>query len=357
MLSNLFVNGCILITVIFIAVEFLESDKVRNCSKNIKPFISGIAFSISSTLLILYNISVTPTAFLDFRTISQASSAFYGGPISSIITGLVASLFRLFYFGVSKRSILTFISMIISSLLCAYIAKKDFSKKLKWLLLVMVSNIVHIILFFLVIEDSKDIVRVIIYLLIGTAFVATIIYFVFDHLLLAHKQVEKLKQQASIDFLTGVHNTRNFRSLYNESVEKLKESDDVFSVLMIDIDFFKKVNDTYGHPVGDQVLRDLGYVLNLFCREDGIVGRVGGEEFCILLEYYSNNEAFEFAENLRKYIEKTQIIISSKEQISIKVSIGISTYKETVPNVENMLKVADEKLYEAKNTGRNRVCT
>ena len=357
MLSNLFVNGCILIAIIFITVEFLEGYKVKQLSKNTKNVISGIGFSISSILLMKYSIFITSTAFLDFRTISQSASAFYGGPISSIITGLISSTFRLIHFGVSLNSVLTFVSMIISSLLCAYISKGKLNKNLKWFLMIFSTNIVHSILFFLVLDDTSDIIKVIFSLIFGSIIVSTIIYYVFKHLELSRKHMEVLQEQACIDFLTGVHNKRNFNSLYEESTNKIKKQQNIFSVLMIDIDFFKKINDTYGHSSGDKVLKDLGHILNMFVKDHGIVGRIGGEEFSILLKGYSKAEAFEFGENLRKYIEKTMFIINFKKQIHITVSIGVASYDGKKPNVENIRDLADEKLYECKRSGRNKVCS
>ena len=355
MIGQLFVNGCILISIIFISVEFLESDRIKKLSSNKKSLVSGIAFSIASILLMRYSIYITPTAFIDYRAISLSSSAFYGGPISSIVTGLISSLFRIFYYGLNKNSIFTFVSMIIASLLCAYISKMSIGKKVKWILMVIISQLNHIILLVLVISNANELFKVMTYLLIGTVFFATTVYFVFDHLLIAHKQVELLKEQACIDFLTGVYSTRHFNSLYDDISQKLARENQVFSVLMLDIDLFKNVNDTYGHLTGDEVLKDLGYILNMFARKAGMIGRVGGEEFCILLEDYSLDEAREYGENLRKYIERTVFVIDAKKQINITVSIGISTYKETVSHINDMREVADQKLYESKESGRNRI--
>lgn len=357
MLSNLFVNGCILIAIIFITVEFLNSDKIEKFSKNTKNIISGFAFSISSILLMQYSIFITSTAFLDFRTISQSASAFYGGPVSSIITGLISATFRLFHFGINSNSILTFVSMIISSLLCAYISKGKLNKKFKWFLMIISTNITHSFLFFLVLDNTSDVIKTISALIFGSIIVSTVIYYVFKHLSLSHSQMKTLKEQACIDFLTGVHNKRNFNSLYDETIKKMKQQNITFSVLMIDIDFFKNVNDTYGHSAGDEVLRDLGHIFNMFVKENGIVGRVGGEEFCILLKDYSENEAVEFGESLRKYIEETMFILSFKKQIHITVSIGVSAYKEKTLGIDNVREFADQKLYECKHSGRNKVCS
>lgn len=356
MVSDLFINGCILVTIIFITVEFLENEKIKNLSLITKDLISGISFSISSIFLMKYSIYVTPTAFLDFRSISQSSSAFYGGSISAIITGLISALFRIFHFGINQNSIITFIFMILSSLTSSFITNSCLSKKLKWIIMVSFTSFLQIVLFVFVLNDKSDLLKVIFIFVLSTVLVSLIVYYVFKHLSISHAQVDLLKQQASIDFLTGVNNARNFNFLYNETIKKLKRDDKKFSVLMLDIDFFKNINDTYGHLAGDKVLREIGYILNMFCKEFGIVGRVGGEEFCVLMKNINIEDALEFAENLRRYIEKTLFIISTKNHIHITVSIGVATYKENNINLSDVRKVADQKLYICKETGRNKVC-
>lgn len=357
MLSNLFVNACILIAIIFVTTEFLESSKARKYSKNIKNIISGTSFGISSILLMKYSIFVTPTAFLDFRIISQASSAFYGGPVPSIITGFISATYHLFYLEIDLNSIMIFISMIVSSLSCAYISRSKLDNNLKWLLMIISTNLIHSVLFFLILDNLSDIIKVISALIIGSMLVSTIVYYLFNYLSLSRKQIQILQQQACMDFLTGVHNKRNFDCLYNEEIRKIKNKSDVFSVLMLDIDYFKNINDTYGHLAGDRVLKDLGHILSRFSKKNEIVGRIGGEEFCILLRGYSRSEAVEFAENLRSYIKETKFIISSQKQIYITVSIGISSNEDGNLDIDNIREIADQNLYRCKKSGRNKVCS
>lgn len=357
MLSDLFINACILIATIFINVEFLQNERIKKLSTIKRNILSGVLFSITSMLLMKYNIYVTEDSFLDFRNVSQSTSAFYGGPISSLVTGLLSALFRMFYFGIDKNSLLTFVNMTISAVLCAYIAKSMWSKELKWTLMIVTTNLIHMLLFTLVIDGLYDTLQVIAFLFIGTLLVSTVVYFVLDHLCIAHKEIARLKQQSTIDFLTGVHNTRDFDFLYNKSLRFSKERNEPFSVLMLDIDFFKHTNDTYGHIAGDTVLKELGNILNSFAsEEDALVGRVGGEEFCILLRGYSKEKAIVFAEDLRKCIAENIFLLLSQEEIKITVSIGIAAYKETVFDIRNMREIADQRLYESKKTGRNKVC-
>jgi len=126
---------------------------------------------------------------------------------------------------------------------------------------------------------------------------------------------------------------------------------------MIDIDFFKKVNDTYGHAEGDIVLRELGEILLKNCRNFDIVSRNRGEEFTILLLDCPKIRAVQIAKRVRSGVEAHPFIISDETQININVSIGAANYPEDTNEVENLLKIADMTLYTAKHTGRNKVCS
>ncbi len=160
-----------------------------------------------------------------------------------------------------------------------------------------------------------------------------------------------LYQAAHVDTLTGLRNRRGFYEYYNvEIVPTMK--DDVASVVICDIDFFKKVNDTYGHNAGDEVLRMVGGILDAGV-EKGEVFRWGGEEFIILLPESTVEQAKAVAEQLRSTIEQ-QVCHFEDLEIRITMSFGV---KELDGNttVEANIEEADAKLYEAKTSGRNRV--
>lgn len=124
---------------------------------------------------------------------------------------------------------------------------------------------------------------------------------------------------------------------------------------MMDIDHFKQINDTHGHKVGDLVLKKLADVCRMMLREVDIIGRIGGEEFALLLPETSIEEATEVAERLRVTIASDNLPIENQLPISFTVSIGISSMKSPDNNLDVLLNMADKGLYVAKNSGRNRV--
>ena len=159
-----------------------------------------------------------------------------------------------------------------------------------------------------------------------------------------------LKEQASTDPLTGLYNCRQFETLAERGIRQAIEDNASYTLLMIDIDKFKNVNDTYGHDVGDIVLKKLAQTMKDTFRKTDILARYGGEEFIVFLSMTSPQKAFIAAEHIRKAVEKLKIK-NEESLIPITVSIGVSDCQST--NLEFLIKQADEALYHSKENGRN----
>ena len=163
-----------------------------------------------------------------------------------------------------------------------------------------------------------------------------------------------LKNQAIRDPLTSLYNRRYFEEEVFNRILCAKTAHEDYSVLMIDADHFKRVNDTYGHKVGDKVLIELASTAEKALRETDIVARYGGEEFVIFLEKVNADKAKVVAERLRESIAAIVVYSDEGEEVRFTVSIGVSS-SEVSDNVETLIKTSDEALYRAKQTGRNRV--
>lgn len=164
----------------------------------------------------------------------------------------------------------------------------------------------------------------------------------------------KLEKLAFVDSLTGAINRRRFEELSKIEIARVMRYEHDLSILMLDIDHFKLVNDTHGHAAGDKVLVDFTNTCKEMLRDIDIVARIGGEEFVILLPETDRDGAVIFAERLRKTILDSSSIIDNNE-IKYTVSIGIALYMEGDKTIDTILQRADEALYSAKNTGRNKV--
>ena len=166
----------------------------------------------------------------------------------------------------------------------------------------------------------------------------------------------ELKRQAHIDHLTGVSNRGYFMVQAEQELSRAQRYDNPLSLFMLDIDFFKKVNDSHGHKVGDLVLIKLADICRQTLREMDIIGRVGGEEFVILLPETDLIEATKVAERLREFIEKSKVPLESGLPLHFTVSIGVTSMVSKEENLDELLNLADKALYEAKAKGRNQVC-
>lgn len=166
----------------------------------------------------------------------------------------------------------------------------------------------------------------------------------------------ELTRQAHLDYLTGLSNRRHFMLQGEVELSRAIRYGTPLSVLMLDIDFFKKVNDSYGHQVGDAVLQALSKVCQDTLRQVDVAGRIGGEEFAVILPETEAEEALEVAERLREAVAKAEVTMSVGLPIHFTVSIGVTTLHDQNVNIDMLLNQADKALYEAKETGRNKVC-
>ena len=163
---------------------------------------------------------------------------------------------------------------------------------------------------------------------------------------------ERLRYLATTDELTGMWNRRRFTQAIRNELKRAHRYQQIFSLLMLDIDHFKKINDTYGHAAGDEVLRHFARLIWQSMRQVDMPGRFGGEEFAIILPHTDLDGAYVTAERLRKHIEKTPAVYN-KIEIPFSVSIGVVTYQDDIKNEDELFKMVDDALYEAKNKGRN----
>lgn len=168
------------------------------------------------------------------------------------------------------------------------------------------------------------------------------------------KTEARLQELATIDSLTGLSNRRHFLSQAHAEFERARRYNVPLAILMVDVDYFKNVNDTYGHEIGDRVLMVLAETFHKCLRTIDIVGRLGGEEFAVVLPEASKEGALQAAERIRSAVEASHVETETAA-CSITVSIGVVTLEPEVPDGNALIRNADAALYEAKRLGRNRV--
>jgi diguanylate cyclase (GGDEF)-like protein len=165
----------------------------------------------------------------------------------------------------------------------------------------------------------------------------------------------RLAQLAVTDGLTGLYNHRHFHERIALEVERSQRSGLPLSLLMMDVDNFKQFNDSYGHPAGDEVLRQLARVLGDARRANDVVARYGGEEFAVILVDTAKFTAAKVAERIRDRVYAHDFSDAAPKAPRLSVSIGVATFPDDGPDAEALVRVSDAALYSAKRAGRNRV--
>ncbi len=173
--------------------------------------------------------------------------------------------------------------------------------------------------------------------------------------------VQRLKRQGLTDTLTAINNRRFFDQRLKEEMDVAKRGCEPLSCMLLDVDFFKKVNDTYGHQAGDYVLREVAALIRAQLRGSDVLSRYGGEEFAALLARTNKDTAAEVAERIRKSIAEHKFVLPSGEEFNITISIGVATFcsqsgdDAQVMEGETLVGHSDRCLYDAKGNGRNQV--
>ena len=169
------------------------------------------------------------------------------------------------------------------------------------------------------------------------------------HLNIKHL-IEELEYIATHDTMTNVYNRRQFFKL---AIQKFNQNSTNLYAIMIDIDRFKNINDTYGHHIGDVVIKRFAKIVKNNISADAIFGRLGGEEFGLVEEFENIDKAKEYVEAIRKEIEKSSVLVGDK-LVRFTISLGFAQKNKQHKSIDELLKDADIALYEAKGSGRNR---
>ena len=166
---------------------------------------------------------------------------------------------------------------------------------------------------------------------------------------------KELKRQATVDGLTGIFNRSHFLTRANEELQRIHRYGGTCVLLMVDIDHFKMVNDNFGHAAGDTILQRITAICKDSLRSTDVPGRIGGEEFAILLLETELADAKQAADRLRQNIEQAVFILEEGVQMPVHVSIGVAKHRSPSESLAELMLRADKALYRAKSTGRNRV--
>ncbi|MCG7383934.1 diguanylate cyclase [Paenibacillus sp. ACRRY] len=359
MLSTFFINICVMITFMYISGIIAKYYNIRVPFPSLRvQMIGGLLFGIYGTVLMNYSFPLNEDTIVDLRHLAIVTSAVYLGGMASVISGLVISILRIAMFGLSSAAIDAGFVMTLIGLSGVYFAYASWSRLTK----IITMNLLGITLIFVILmlnSSSMNSLMKVYPLQMTISFVGGIfIYFIAEFINKSNEMLFLLERRASTDHLTNLSNRRQFEKSLQLQLELARENKQKLSLLVIDIDRFKKVNDTYGHSAGDAVLKQLGQLLIEHSRSADMVSRNGGEEFAILLRDCGNHQALAIAESIRQSVEKYLFALPDGTTIRLTISIGVAVFPDHCDEQDDadFFEQADRALYEAKNTGRNRVC-
>jgi diguanylate cyclase len=347
----------ILISTISLGSQLVKKYNLEEINSIKAKIMIGLVSGALGIVLMMFSVKVYDGAILDFRNIAIIMSAIFGGGIPVLISGFMIAMYRVLNFGINLASILGVLSAIINTIGCWIISKYKIASWKKWTYATINVLVVTSIALFILLRSREDFYIIMLIYSISYCFVSIITYWYIKYSLTANKVYRRLQKEATKDFLTNLNNVRQFDTILNNALINAHDNDESLSLLMIDIDFFKRVNDIYGHKEGDIVLKGVGNIIEDSCRAFDEVSRNGGEEFSVILKDCPNSQAILIAERIRSNVEKHPFVLSTGKQMQITVSIGVASYPETVGDLDKIVEKVDTELYMAKRTGRNKVCS
>ncbi|SDN98084.1 GGDEF domain-containing protein [Alkalicoccus daliensis] len=358
LIDDLLINLCILVALIFGYQQIRWKLNVGKKSATFSFLFDGIAGGVLGIILMNYAIEVTEGTIVDLRFIPVMLLTLFISIKPAALSAAIIVIGR-FLFGINISSFGAFF-WIAGILLAYFIIHKKIKTRdglyKKAVYMIIAANVIFSLIITYLVQDAA-ILALLLPVYWAIAFLGGLIsVFLVDYQSRSNYLLQRYQKEASVDFLTGLNNVRQFDKVWNTMMQKAKEKEEQIALLMLDIDFFKKVNDTYGHPAGDKILAELGEVLKRSTRTIDIVSRNGGEEFSVILPECTTSQAVEIAERIQKAVEEHPFPVNEDKTIRLTVSIGVAAYPETVNDPEKVVQQADEYLYKAKHSGRNRVC-
>lgn len=336
----------------YLVIKLIPNE--RNFILNNYQKINILLFAgFTSFLLMLFSVNLPGSIKIDLRHIIIILLIYYFGPSFSIPITILISILRL-YWGINTTSILSAITYLALGILLPILFKRLPVYFNKYATLLFFNTIFVVTSGFNTFYITRDFVlSLIVFLLFMLASSAVLVLntiFIEDMIRSRHMYLNE-KEYATLDFLTGLLNMREFNKQWQMIQTNQNVSNTAF--LLLDIDHFKGINDTHGHANGNLVLQQLAIVLRINAPDNQQIYRVGGEEFCLILNNLSPNELNQLSEKIRDDVASKPFQLEDDQVVEVTVSIGVASTRDK--DFKNLFRLADRCLYQAKDQGRNQV--
>lgn len=340
------------------AVALFYSVVVYYLHDTLRSAVVGLLLGAGAIVSMLDPVKIMPGVIVDARTTMVMLAGFFGGPLAAVITLAIAGAYRIFLGGVGVYAGL--ISICVSAaigLACHFAFVSGGRRVMVWHLvfLAVVSPLTSVAYLALPWDVLREVFQ--------KAFVPSSLVraggLIFLGIIMLHEQRRvfaeaRIRELSYLDELSGLSNRRAFYASFEREWASWTRYGRPFGLMLIDIDNFKSINDRYGHPTGDEVIRTLARVLKRQSRTSDIVARIGGEEFVVLLPQMNAAHAKATAERVRRAVEE-EVVEVGPNLIRFTISIGVVGDVSPYPSKEKTMSAGDRALYVAKRGGRNRV--
>lgn len=355
--KELFTNFAILATLLFMGNIFfnrfrMSSWAVASASSAWLPWTTGISFGVVGIILMEFSFPIGENSIIDLRQTSILIAVYTAGVPGGLAASLLIGIFRLFFFGqLGFSSYIGAANAIVTFVLVTLVLKKGQMEPWRWAAAFAIQFMVMISTLYLTIGSRVlHIIPVYFVIITGTGIFTVLML---RHLNNSNEMFALMEDAAHRDFLTGLYNPRAFHFIYDQRVKRALQGEEDFGLILLDIDRFKRVNDTYGHPAGDLVLRQLSTILSSCCPSDGYCVRNGGEEFTVVIDRSEKGAVERLAERIRRTVENNPFLLEDGTSLNLTVSLGYGLSGEGSPRT--LFRRVDDALYRSKESGRNRV--
>ncbi len=350
-MNNFIINFCLLFTTITLLFLPFRNQPRITPKTNVKTrlFLGGAAGLIA--VLLMFNSIQIDVARVDLRIIPVAIAMMFGGLTSAAITGLMIIGARFAITPLDQIDAAILSAIVISVFIVTISVVRRYVRMTFWNfeLMIGIGILYSLPAIYLLTHSWSTFFKVSAAYIFFNLIAGFVTYQLLTELRRHFENIQYQQKLAMTDALTGLANRRRL----DDSLSLVGSAEDGYSLVLIDIDFFKHVNDTYGHDAGDDVLRQLGTTLASLARPDDLVGRYGGEEFLIILPDTSAAEAKKISELARMTVARNLFPTTSVPDLQITISLGIAHSSGSHTSLE-ALQQADKALYHSKKSGRNR---
>ncbi|MEK4762039.1 diguanylate cyclase [Viridibacillus sp. FSL E2-0187] len=353
MLLELVINFSILFTFVIFSYWLYESlEPYQDSFIELQPWIVGLVAGLTGLLLMGTAVHYQNDIISDSRFISILLSGLLGGPIAIALSSLIIGVFRIYVFGLSETSIFAGLNILVIGGVIAFISiKKPITFGNIYFYFTYI--VFQVCIVFYILSDTRihglqNVIQTALFYIVS--FYITLL--VLKSIRNQFNRMRETEKMAETDYLTGLPNNRRFQQI----IDDLLSNNVPFSLILIDIDSFKKVNKTYGHPVGDEILQQIGTQLKNYVKTiNAEAARISGEEFYIVCKDAVPAYGIHYANLIQSQIAKTPLVVSTGHVIPITVSIGICSYPDNGNTSKELAFSADKAIMQAIARGSNQL--